>query len=735
MYIKFYVACVVAIGSEIKNNEQHSYTINDLGLYIEQEKNVIIYSSKASIIVSNVIRMPSIDAESVKNCKSSDQAALISEETSMFQNSIRNALGIPLSGHNQLNNTDTMSKDSIPTPTTPKSPICDRDERCILNPVVLIQQGKEHPVPCFRGGRRTSFCGITLVRAGEEVYCCSNDNTPGCPTKIKSPYNKIKAWINKNQRAKLPLSTNSANRAVRDITSWCFVKTHATGANNTQKVVAKPEGERRPAADQRHHRNRRSNLQYWLSGGALTSNYIDTQISKIKDADRLAIYELKNELEKQQENILQIAATKNTEKKLTESVCAIATELTAEIIQTRLETALKEEITTAESALSTCSAGMVPFTVPNHVLENLCKINSQDSHWCYGLDTRSLFDCKVREVFLENDTVHLHFEMVLSIPMRDKYFSYRVLALPVYTTQHDVDAVTPNAAIKQVDQQKIEEDKAREKIREFAKLLRERKRRSLSTTVHRTLTLATPDVLIVAQELHRGRNDSILSFSTKDCKRINEITLCDTAGGNTAKSCAYQIATMVSEHTSQHTLDKCLVTPGITYSPCTVRRTGNPERLLLSTSSAIDLNQLEESNHFLQKDAVNTCQKGVCLIKAGFSFKCDGQQYRIKKQQLIEATVSEHSFHSKVDLSQLKVTGDSGGLTLIAPFGLTKLDRLNQASTIKRILDLIMEATFVFFMACLLVRCALKLANKSRALKRRFRQRPILEDSYVAKIL
>ena len=730
-------ACAVATNEE----SNHEYLFNDLGVYVNQLNNLIIYSSKARISVSNKINMPQIDNESIKSCKDTGAATLTTESQTVFRNKIRNALGIPQENHTTNNQSSSNQNDSSKTPSPPRYMACDADPLCILNPVILTENGKEHPVPCFRSGRSRQFCGTTIVREGEEVYCCSPEE-PNCPGKAKAPYTKVRQWITKNARMKLPLSTNSAFRSVHDIRHWCLIRTHA-GVNSSQVMIAKPEAERRPAlqADEPHkRRSRRSNLSYYLQWGPLSSHYIDSEIAKIKDADKLEYLELKGELEKEQHQLLEVQATRNSVKKLTSSMCSVTMDLTKEFIEAQLNEALQDEIQAAELSLSTCHTGTVPMSIPNQLLEKLCMVNSKDSRWCYSIrqDPRSLYTCAVKEVYLsKSNDVHIIFDLMLNIPLKDQYYAYRVVSLPVFMSEHTRDKVTLSAPAQRKRQESIEDERARKQLQKFAELLKstKRRRRSTSTTVYRTLKLSTPNFIVLSTKLHESVNQSVIAFSESDCVTNSDNILCDTAGIGKHRKCAQQIAMLTTKDAAHTALDKCLVKPSITYSSCIVQRTDDAEKLLLSTNSPIELNKVETGN-FLQSKATDVCSRGTCLVREGHVFKCDGQQYQVKKTQMVSIETNEHVIKTDVDLTKLNVISDSGGYNRVAPFGYEQIDRYSIASPLKRALDVSIEVSFMFIIMCLLVRLTLKLLNKSSAIKRRFKMRPRLEDPrFTPKIL
>ena len=686
--ISFFCLFVSPTDTELK-----SYTLPAAGAVLQeiQPEQLTLYASEADITFNVVINLPSIDTSKISTCKDNDVATLVKNEHAKFKQKLTSILGLDSSVEKTIDETKEAKPIDIPD--------CSTDDKCTIQPLIYSDGHTERPIPCPTVGKQKQFCGEAKIKANSQVYCCHTNGEDGCPDKIIPAMKMIKAYVTRNQRKKLPLSTNSALRSVTTIPTWCYIQTQATINGVVTQVATKNtslRGRRRRALDKMvitnstvndidtisTNRVRRSNLAYWASGGFLSSSYIDNEIGKVKDASNIELAELKTEIQKNAKASFEVLATKLNMDKLTLAICSMGGELTEAIIQATLKADLDEQIDKVDRTLTTCQSNVAPMVIPTDMLERLCVIHSADSSHCYQLNVRAYTTCAIDTVHFDQkkDTLHLALKSRMKIPLAEVFFGYQLHTAPVYigSFKH-AEAKTTQPTTKQATKEPDDS------LKQIVKLLKRDRR---DADIFKTTQLKVPDFIATKTELKNvdPDNSKVLAFTKKDCTQKNGLTICDVSGSSTHALCAKQLIATIQNPTNT-ALDYCLTETVVSYQSCKVTRTNNPDTLILSTAKPITIMALKTGDHsfFQRAPGGDTCGS-VCLIREERQFKCEDNTYTTRSKQNIQIRNNDQTVLTQIDMASIREVNNQHDIN---PFRVSALDKYPAAARAKRTLELI----------------------------------------------
>ena len=231
--------------------------------------------------------------------------------------------------------------------------------------------------PCYDATHGQVNPNICKLKSGTTV-CCSKrimQNAGKCP---KDDLIHSMTMINRHelQNPEKIYTFSHGTRTAKELTNYCIALTEVTIDGKKEKIgsytdatgdAAKflPRPRNRRAADetiteQPRRRARRSNWEYYTSGGWLTSTYIDGQIQKTKDVLQADTGELRAAVAKNSKILLTLQADVKERELMKNAICADAKGLSEALVLAELRSSQNKLEFKSELILRSCSTGVIP---------------------------------------------------------------------------------------------------------------------------------------------------------------------------------------------------------------------------------------------------------------------------------------------------------------------------------------------------------------------------------------
>ena len=268
-------------------------------------------------------------------------------------------------------------------------------------------------------------------------------NTGKCP---KNELAHSISMINRHelQNPEKVYTFSHGTRTAKELTNYCIALTEITIDGKKEKVgsytdatgdaakfLPRPRNIRavdEPTTKQVPRRTRRSNWEYYTSGGWFTSTYIDGQVQKAKDIFEADAGELKAAVAKNSKILLTLQADVKERELMKNAICADAKGLSEALVLAELRSSQNKLEFKSELILRSCSTGIIPDQIDNTVLTKLCAAKSHSKH-CYGTGVRSLFSCKLDKPLISIDVVGIAMILTMGIPIEEEYKAYKIYAI------------------------------------------------------------------------------------------------------------------------------------------------------------------------------------------------------------------------------------------------------------------------------------------------------------------
>ena len=388
--------------------------------------------------------------------------------------------------------------------------------------------GEVNPEICQIQGGTTICCA---KRAGKNSGACPKDSLTESLAVINRQHIRFPSRIHRFNHGDVPASK---------INNYCFallwvevdgVRTRIGRFSDSKELEPQVESEpaittkqRRAAEnttphhdtlDQKLSRHRRSNWQYYTSGGWFTSNYIDSQIAQVKDIVTANDNELRLAINKNSKVLLTLQADQQEKEHLRQAICTSSKHLSEELVLSELRGSQSKLEFKSELMLRSCSSQIVPDQVDSKLLTKLCTSQSNSPH-CYGKAVRSIFSCKLTKPLISMEVVGVSMILTMNIPLDESYESYRIHSIGVPYSSGAVDVQTNLTDAKAEDHTTGPENKSNDRVVEealrsiFNKLGQQRNRRAVVTTHHFLHVDSLPNIVI-------SYENDLISFMDRDC--------------------------------------------------------------------------------------------------------------------------------------------------------------------------------------------------------------------------
>ena len=656
------VLCLSSYSYGTTNPSKH-HVLHRLGTMITKVNNVYLVTDNARTTIELSIPIPAVDWAKVSSCKNhtDDQLTPLKNEERKYFKKILAELNIkqPEAGNG------TAGPGVIDECTS-------EGAECIIKPVQVVGPDKSSMVylPCSNpGSQYLASCGGEVTNS-ELTQCCplqKKNSLASCNTDAAVvALSQVLKWKSANSRNRILI--DGVSSYVRRIRSICLIVTHKTGTDGLEQVgndrvesiLHHVSGKPLHTVLQVKNRAKRSNLRYYLSGGPLTSSYIDQNIKRIEDSNKLSFMDLTNELHNTENAILSVKTQRDTLKEMNNNLCAAETAITATVIKNELLIAQNKLFEQTEDSVNTCETQSVPPSViENTLLESLCKLVS-DSSLCWSLHVRLLFSCKLEAIHYDQSSksIKIQFTVSQQVPIEDVYHVFQITSIPVFQNLGEGEGVidstqTPTVATASDDQVAAE----------LVKLLKNRHTRSVENDqmVMAKELIAPKYVIGMGQLVDSGQFNSVYAFDEDDCTIRGSITICKINDSSSMlKQCGLSLLNLVRAKKDKPVMTHCTTKAHATSATCVVR--GLLGGYLISTKHKVSIVNSKPSNtkrQFFEEDETNSCT-GICYVGTNVSqqFSCGGQIYHTRTTQHRELDLKTESIKTDFGIHQLRI-GDS----------------------------------------------------------------------------
>ena len=651
--------------------------VTELGVYVAPASEVYLVSDTVSISIELAVQLPTVDVEKFKLCNN-DTTILetLKKANEAYKLGVQATLGL----------TDTVETNVTDSTATAA---CAEAGQCTFKPRLVADSNNRIMVPISCGKINEENVDNCGGLDSTHTICCPLESAqrkgPCLQQGVSSALHSIVAWRAVNPRAKV--HAGSTRLIARKLAAVCITKVSEirngkivklgdervagseTDENGRPVHLVYPLGRRRRSLSalfrQRRAatriRRRRSNLAYYLRGGFLTSGYIDSQIKRVKNAEKLSEAELKEQLTKQEAQILSLSSGKKVLDRLQSNVCSSTEKITEDLIKTEFKLSQDELFTSTELAIAECEAtGTAPAQVPTSVLETVCQHYSQ-SGICYTLKSRNLFSCKLS--FIDYDSEEHVIRVVLdlqhSIPVSQTYEALRADTLFVYA-----DANFPRTSTKSVSTTKsttTQSDEDSKILKKLANLLRSRREtEERDTPSHFSVSrMQVPSFLFCPSTTFEaaGKVTDVHPFTQNGCEKRGSVHLCQLDRTELSmKECGLALLRVLRNETNSNVHSTCTVEHSLTTSRCLVKAVDG--QYLLSTNKPIEIskpNAKAGKDIFNKKINGGVCD-GVCLVSNSEenAFTCGGQAYSTHVPNHKKVDIKLESISTNIRLSGLK---------------------------------------------------------------------------------
>ena len=521
--------------------------------------------------------------------------------------------------------------------------------------------------PCYDATHGQVNPNICKLTSGTTV-CCSKrimQNTGKCP---KNELAHSISMINRHelQNPEKVYTFSHGTRTAKELTNYCIALTEITIDGKKEKVgsytdatgdaakfLPRPRNIRavdEPTTKQVPRRTRRSNWEYYTSGGWFTSTYIDGQVQKAKDIFEADAGELKAAVAKNSKILLTLQADVKERELMKNAICADAKGLSEALVLAELRSSQNKLEFKSELILRSCSTGIIPDQIDNAVLTKLCAAKSHSKH-CYGTGVRSLFSCKLDKPLISIDVVGIAMILTMGIPIEEEYKAYKIYAIGVPFSSKAIDTSTNLTIEETIEQDKRKtptvDQKAVEQIminlfKGLGSKMDERQKRETSSTNHFLKVDSVPYIMIEFE-------GDIITFNEKSCEKTPfgyhiDYSDNDVRNSECIKAIVDSAATRISHF--------CSISLESGNYDCLVQRIHSG--YFVSTKNPISINEVH-AKHSVFNNQVNQICKMVCIITVAENqkeFACGKRSYRLSSSPDMDIKLNDVKIN-KIKLADL----------------------------------------------------------------------------------
>ena len=701
-----------------------------LGITIEDLKNtVIVTNGFMKTKLSIELRLPNVNPSlTQEECTAANnQTAFnntVTAATNRFREQIKQDLaefvdyeGLQLHTTESAPKINPVEKLTVSSDDVKKNPmLCDRDDvLCRFTPVLDNDEDniKELKLrPCYnvdigKVAKENNACHISK---GLSICCAKNAarNNNLCPSKGMSQFYH---YIHGNELL-YPNKVHSINggRKATQIQNYCValqavtiggtrtVVGSYTDDDTTGRGIGMPKRRRRSARS----RQRRSNWSYYTSGGFFTSTYIDNEISKVQEIEKIDNLQLKEAIAKNSKTLLTLKGDEREISTLQQVVCSSSEQLSEELVISELRNAQSKLEWKSELILRSCTNNLVPDQIPNEVLTKLCTAASSSS-FCYGKDVRSLFSCQLKKPRITVDVVGIQVELIMNIPIDETYQSYKLHSIGVPYKSNAIDVSTNITALStrqhaESSKQEISNDQV---IKFLAQVFEKttnsssRSRREVLQTHHFLRVVSLPDIIIEFE-------GDLIGFSMKDVISTPWAKIVDYSNNKVRDTeCVRSIMTKSVNKIPHY----CEMKVESSNFNCLVKNLGKLG-YFLSTSEIKPINDITSGQQSVFQNQKREVCESVCIIPVGPTekvFSCGHRTYTVGTEPNTKVEVETVPL-SKIKISRLTARKSEisdltlSGFDFLDSSFLTK-QNLRQSGTIATFITFIMAFILIFLVS------------------------------------
>ena len=653
---------------------------NKIGVAIENlEDDLIVTHGYQTIPLRIEMKLPSIESENTEGCDAASDGNFtdtIESATTRFQDQIKKELAEFINLEDAAKTDNSRVSGSIEGAITADDvaanpSLCDKPNiKCKFFPVMDEPQddvkeyqaracydstlGEVNPTVCKIQNSSTVCCA---KRASKNSGTCPRESLGESLAVINRQHIRFPDRIHRFNHGDIPASrTNNYCLAML----WVEIDGTRTRIGRfTESRELEPEEDSPPAVTTKQRRDveeepilnrtRRSNWQYYTSGGWFTSKYIDDQINQVKDITTADDNELKLAIEKNSKVLLTLQADQQEKEHLRQAICSASKHLSEELVLAELKASQSKLEFKSELMLRSCSSQIVPDQVDSTLLTKLCTSQSNSPH-CYGKAVRSIFSCKLTKPLISMEVVGVSMILTMNIPLDESYESFRIHSIGV---PYHSDAVDVQTNITESDKKQDQHGSTQPKnnldvenaIRSiFSELGKSRNRREIATTYHFLRVDSLPNIVV-------SYENDLISFMDKDCLKTPFGMIADYSNNVVEDS---ECVRSIFDSSVQRITHYCSVRLESSNYDCQVRHIGQIG-YLLSTAGRMDVTDVSDNQKSVFNNKIGTsCVNNVCAITVGKSakkFKCGRRIYRVGAHDNIKVEVETEK------LSKIKITG------------------------------------------------------------------------------
>ena len=736
----FITAVIATKGFDLK-------LFNKIGVAIENLKdNVIVTHGYQTIPLRVEMRLPSVeDEEARKSCSAAGNesfTATVKQASSRFREQIKKELAefINLEDVSPSENQHVSNEmGGISVNAVKGNPSLCSNERvkCKFFPIMDepdddIREAK--PRACYDSTFGQVNVPLCQVKDSVTVCCAkrASSNTGACP---RESLGESLSVLNR-QDIRFPNRIhkfNHGNVPANRVNNYCIAllwveidgkRVEVGGFTDSKELddsgpttrAERSAGSDKNSSGQTHTRQRRSNWQYYTSGGWFTSNYIDNQISQVKDIETADTNALKLAVEKNSRVLLTLQADRQEKEHLRQAICSASEHLSEELVLAELKSSQSKLEFKSELMLRSCSSQIVPDQIASSLLTKLCTSQSNSPH-CYGKAVRSIFSCKLTKPLISMDVVGVAMILTMHIPLDEQYKSFRLhsIGVPYRSNAIDVQRNISDPPIKTETVTVKNNPDVEEALRHiFNKIGQSRQRREIVTTHHFLRVTSLPDIVI-------SYENDLVSFMDSDCTTTPFGLIADYSNNMVEDDeCVKSIFTSSEQRISHY----CSIRLESSTHHCQVRHISDIG-YLVSTSDTILVSDITVGRKSVFNNKIDTsCKNDVCVVtvgKAAKRFKCGRRMYRVGSHDQIKINVQNAKL-SKIDISALTIRKSDRSEMILTGFNaIDQIPVLNKeliakTGTISTLLTLLV--TSVMSLLCIKYACKRSFSALCFALKR-----------------
>ena len=723
-------------GYDLKLYPQLGITIEDL------KSSVIVTNGFMKTRLSLEFNLPSINPIlTQEECNAAQNQTVFNETitnaSSRFREQIKDDLaeyldleGIvlnPVTVQSKVSHVLTTADDVKANPMLCENP----DVTCQLLPVMDLDETSEEQLklrPCYNVdvGKVATAGKACHIKSGVS-FCCAKDaskNNNKCPLKSMSQVYRL---IHGNELV-FPDKPHSINggRTASQIQNYC-VALRSVRIRGTKTIVGKyhdvdingrglgqPKRKRREAKS----RQRRSNWSYYTSGGFFTSTYIDNEISKVQEIEKIDTLQLKQAVETNSKTLLTLKGDEKEISSLQQVVCSSSEQFSEELVLTELRSAQNKLEWKTELVLRSCTNNLVPDQISTEILTQLCVAASSSSH-CYGKDVRALFSCKLKKPLITVDVIGMQIELIMNIPIDEDYSAYKLHTIGVPYSSNAIDVSTNvTAVIKQPVEQKSkpvdQEGETNVKNDEIAKFLAQiyqnaittqkpvkptqkpiiassRARREVLQTHHFLRVVSIPDIIVEFE-------GDLIGFSMKDVISTPWAKIVDYSNNQVRNT---ECVSSIINKDVKRIPHFCEMRVESSNFDCLVKNLGK-KGYILSTSEAKTISDVTVGQQSVFQNPTREICNSVCIIPVGPSkktFSCGHRSYTVGSEAGVNVKVKT------IPLTKIKISKLTARKSEISDLTLSGFDILDNSFLNQRILKQgnTLATVMTFFVAILLI--------------------------------